>query len=141
MIQVACCSWIQTIVASLIYMKSYRDLEIYQMAYHLALEVHDLTMALPKYELYEQGSQVRRSSKRIKDTIAEGFGRRRYKDEFVRFLIFAHSSCDETISQLNMISDIHFAEEPLTDLLNQYDTLGRKINSFIKYVEQNWKTD
>jgi hypothetical protein len=40
-----------------------------------------------------------------------------------------------------MISDIHFAEEPLTDLLNQYDTLGRKINSFIKYVEQNWKTD
>lgn len=121
-------------------MKSYRDLEIYQMAYHLALEVHDLTMALPKYELYEQGSQVRRSSKRIKDTIAEGF-RRCYKDEFVRFLIFAHSSCDETISQLNMISDIHFAEEPLTDLLNQYDTLGRKINSFIKYVEQNWKTD
>jgi four helix bundle protein len=122
-------------------MKSYRDLEIYQMAYSLALEVHDLTMALPKYELYEQGSQVRRSSKRIKDTIAEGFGRRRYKDEFVRFLIFAPSSCDETISQLNMISDIHFAEEPLTDLLNQYDILGRKINSFIKYVEQNWKTD
>jgi len=72
-------------------MKSYTDLEIYQMAYELALEVHKLTMTLPKFELYEQGSQVRRSSKRIKDTIAEGFGRRRYKDEFVRFLIFAHS--------------------------------------------------
>lgn len=122
-------------------MKSYRDLEIYQMTYHLALEVHDLTMALPKYELYEQGSQVRRSSKRIKDTIAEGFGRRRYKDEFIRFLIFAHSSCDETISQLNMISDIYFKEKPLTDLLNRYDILGRKINSFVNYVETSWKTN
>lgn len=110
------------------------------MAYNLALEVHELTMTLPKYELYEQGSQIRRSSKRIKDTIAEGFGRRRYKDEFVRFLIFAHSSCDETISQLHMISDLHFPEEPLTELLNKYDNLGRKINSFIQYVETSWKT-
>ncbi|MAO63385.1 MAG: four helix bundle protein [Balneola sp.] len=122
-------------------MKSYTDLDIYKMAYELALEVHELTMTLPKYEQYEQGSQIRRSSKRIKDTVAEGFGRRRYKDEFIRFLIFAHSSCDETVSQLNMISDIHFKENPLTDLLNRYDILGRKINSFIKYIETSWKTN
>ncbi|HBQ61289.1 MAG TPA: four helix bundle protein [Balneolaceae bacterium] len=122
-------------------MKSYTDLDIYKMAYELALEVHELTMTLSKYEQYEQGSQIRRSSKRIKDTVAEGFGRRRYKDEFIRFLIFAHSSCDETVSQLNMISDIHFKENPLTDLLNRYDILGRKINSFIKYVETSWKTN
>lgn len=121
------------------YMKSYKDLEIYQMAYKLAIEIHKMTMQLPKYELYEQGSQIRRSSKRIKDTIAEGFGRRRYKDEFIRFLIFAHSSCDETLSQLNMISDIYFANEPLNNLLNEYDKLGRKINKFIQYVENNWK--
>lgn len=122
-------------------MKSYTDLDIYKMAYELALGVHELSMTLPKYELYEQGSQVRRSSKSIKDNIAEGFGRRRYKDEFVRFLIFAHSSCDETVSQLNMISDIHYKENPLTDLLNRYDILGRKINSFINYVETSWKTN
>ena len=54
-------------------MKSYKDLEIYQMAYKLAIEVHKMTMKLPNYELYEQGSQVRKSSKSIKDTIAEGF--------------------------------------------------------------------
>ena len=79
-------------------MKSYKDLEIYQMAYKLAIEVHKMTMKLPNYELYEQGSQVRKSSKSIKDTIAEGFGRRRYKNEFIRFLIFAQASCDEAIS-------------------------------------------
>lgn len=121
-------------------MKSYTDLEVYQLAYDLAIEVHTLSMKLPKYELYKQGSQIRRSSKSIKDNIAEGFGRRRYKDEFVRFLIFDHSSCDETISQLNMISDIHFAKEPLADLIDKYDTLGRKLNSFIKYDETSWQT-
>jgi four helix bundle protein len=61
-------------------MRSYRDLEIYILAYNLALEVHLLTMKLPQYELYEQESQVSRSSKSIKDSIAEGFGRKRYKD-------------------------------------------------------------
>ena len=120
-------------------MSSYKDLEIYQLSYKLAIEVHSMSMQLPKYELYEQGSQIRRSSKRIKDTIAEGYGRKKYKAEFVRFLIFAHSSCDETISQINMISDIHFPENSLSDLIDKYELLGKKINKFIQYVENNWK--
>jgi len=119
--------------------KSYTDLEIYKLAYKLAFDVHKLSLQLPKYELYEQGSQIRRSSKRIKDTIAEGFGRRRYKVEFIRYLIFAQASCDEVLSQLNMISDIHFPEKLLIDLINQYDHLGKMINKFIQYVENNWK--
>jgi len=122
-------------------MSNYKDLEIYQKAYRLAIEVHQMTIKLPKYELYEQGSQIRRSSKSIKDNMAEGYGRRRYKDEFVRYLIFAHSSCDETISQLNMISEIHFPDNPLTELINEYEILGRKISKYIEYVENNWKSN
>jgi len=119
-------------------MKSYKDLDIYKMAYELAIKVHKMSLTLPKYELYEQGSQVRRSSKSIKDTIVEGYGRKRYKDDFLRFLTYAQSSCDEAISQLNMISDIHFKDEPLTFLIEEYDVLGKKINKFIQYVENNW---
>jgi len=119
---------------------SYKNLEIYTIAYDLALEVHKISLKLPKYELYEQGSQIRRSSKSIKDNIAEGYGRRRYKNEFIRFLIFAHASCDETISQLNMISDIYYPENRLTELIDNYDLLGGKINRFIQYVETSWKT-
>jgi four helix bundle protein len=73
-------------------MKSYKDLEIYQMAFRLALEVHKMSLTLPNYEMYEQGSQVRRSSKRVKDTIVEGFGRRRYKNDFVKYLVYAQAS-------------------------------------------------
>jgi four helix bundle protein len=105
-------------------MNSYKELDIYKLAYRLAIDVHKMTMTLPKYELYEQGSQVRRSSKSIKDNIAEGFGRRRYKDEFVRFLVFAHSSCDEAISQLTMINEIYFENKGLNCLLEEYEVLG-----------------
>ena len=121
-------------------MKSYRDLEIYQIAFQLALEVHHLTISkLPKYELYEQGSQVRRASQSIKNNIVEGYGRRRYKAEFIRFLVFAHSSNDETINQLEMLNVLYFQKAPICDLIDQFDILGRKLNTFIQYVETSWK--
>ncbi|CAM3435556.1 four helix bundle protein [Aequorivita lipolytica] len=60
-------------------MKSYKDLDIYNLAFECAIEVHHVSLKLPKFELYEQGSQVRRSSKSVKDNIIEGYGRRKYK--------------------------------------------------------------
>lgn len=119
-------------------MKSYRELEIYQLSSSLAVKVHRMTLTLPKYELYEQGSQVRRSIKSIKDNIVEGYGRNRYKNEFVKFLIYAHSSCDEALSQLTMIDEIHFESKGLMELISEYEILGRKLNKFIDYVENHW---
>jgi four helix bundle protein len=121
-------------------MSSYRDLEIFQIAFALAKRVHLASLKLPSFELYEQGSQVRRSSKSIKDQIAEGYGRRRYKPEFIKYLIYAQSSCDETTSQLEMILELYPDLSDFHELLPEYDNLGKKINSFIQYVETSWKT-
>lgn len=121
-------------------MKSYRELDIYNESFKLAVDVHKMTMKLPKYELYEEGSQIRRSAKSITANIVEGYGRKRYKMDFIRFLIFAHSSCDETIVHLNFLKDTHSEFVDVGDLLKAYDNLGRKLNSFIDYVEKNWKT-
>lgn len=67
--------------------KSYSDLMIYALAKELAVKVHKMTMEeLPKFELYEEGSQIRRSSKSIVANIVEGFGRRRSMNDFVLFL-------------------------------------------------------
>ncbi len=122
-------------------MKNYRDLEVYQKAFNLAVRVHRATMKLPKYEMYEQGSQVRRSSKSIKDTIVEGYGRRRYKAEFVKFLVYAQGSCDETTSQLEMIQTLHSKKLQVDDLIDEYKELGKQLNNLIKYVETNWLTN
>lgn len=59
--------------------QSYKELEIFQMAHHLLVRVHKMTLEkLPKFEMYEEGSQIRQSSKSIKINIVEGFGRKRY---------------------------------------------------------------
>lgn len=81
--------------------QSYRDLDIYKKAHKLAVEIHEMSLKLPKFELYEEGSQIRRSSKSIKSNIVEGFGRRRYKQEFIKFLTYSLASCDETRDHLD----------------------------------------
>jgi four helix bundle protein len=40
-----------------------------------------MTLTLLKFEIYEEGSQIRRSSKSVKSTIVEGYGRRNYKSD------------------------------------------------------------
>ena len=55
-------------------MKSYRDLEIYRLSYDLAVRVHEMSLKLPHYEMYEEGRQIRKSSKGITSTIVEGYG-------------------------------------------------------------------
>ena len=119
-------------------MPGYKDLEIYKIAFELALKVHHASLNPPKFELFEQGSQIRRASKSIKDNIAEGYGRRRYKADYVNFLIYAHASCDETISQLNMLTILYPEIKEFLEMKSSYDTLGSKINKYIQYVEHNW---
>ncbi len=121
-------------------MKNYKDLEIYSLSYELALKVHKLTMSLPKFEIYEEGSQIRRSSKSITTNIVKGYGRKKYKADFIKFLIYSHSSCDETILHLNFIKETHKnLAMDIDELMSSYNKLGSKINSFIQYVEREWR--
>ncbi len=114
-------------------MSSYRELDIYKMAYDLAIKVHHMSLKLPKHELYEQGSQFRRSAKSLKDTIVEGYGRRKYKADFIKFLIYAQASCDEATSQLLMINELYCDIIPESKtLIEDYNILGAKINKFIQ---------
>jgi four helix bundle protein len=86
--------------------QSYKDLEVYLLAKELAVKIHRLTIEkLPKFEMYEEGSQIRRSSKSIASNIVEGFGRRRYKNEFIQFLTYAIASCDETKVHLDILHE------------------------------------
>ena len=80
---------------------SYKKLEIWERAREVSIAIHKMTLTeLPKFEMYEEGSQIRRSSKSIRSNIVEGYGRRRYKNEFIKYLVYAIASTDETIDHL-----------------------------------------
>jgi len=121
-------------------MKNYKNLEIYRLSYELAIRIHKVALQLPKYEIFEEGAQIRKSSKGITACIVEGYGRKRYKAELIKFLVYAHASCDETIVHLNFINYLHETDnDEAQALFKSYDELGRKINKFIQYVENEWK--
>ena len=84
-------------------MNGYRDLEIFADSKRLAIVIHELSLKFPKYEIYEEGSQLRRSSKAVSALIVEGYGRRRYKADFVKHLVQSHAECDETILHLDFV--------------------------------------
>ena len=120
-------------------MQSYTDLEIYKLAHEMAVEIHRMSLReLPRFEMYEEGNQIRRSSKAIVSNIVEGFGRKRYPQDYIRFLVYAHSSCDETQEHLRLLFETGSLEgkERYDHFFEQYDKLSRKLNRFIQAVNK-----
>ncbi len=72
----------------------YKKLEIWQLAKEVVMEINKMRLNLPKFEMYEEGSQIRRSSKSVKSNLVEGYGRRNYKNDYIRFITSALASND-----------------------------------------------
>ena len=117
---------------------SYRELEIYKLAHKLVIDIHRMSLNhLPKFEMFEEGSQIRRSSKSVKSNIVEGYGRRRYLKEYVRFLIFAQASNDETLDHLETLylTGSLANDDVYSSLKDRVVLLGKKINLFIQKLD------
>jgi four helix bundle protein len=72
------------------------ELELFQRAYRVSLEVHRASLEFPRIEQFALADRIRRASKSICANLAEGFGRQRQSRlEFRRFLIMAIGSADE----------------------------------------------
>ena len=116
---------------------SYKKLEIWKMAREVVIEIHKMSLSLPKFEQYEEAQQIRRSSKTVKSCIVEGYGRRRYKADFIKFIIYALSSNDETIDHLETLYETESIKDEniYTALHERIELLGKKMNNFLQAVE------
>ena len=121
-------------------MKSYRELSVYKLSFELFIKTHKVTLELPKFELYELGSQMRRASDSVVTNIVEGYGRKAYKQEFIRFLIFSHASCQEMNCHISKIKILYPALNDRMELIEEkYNLLGGQIYNFIRYVDKHWR--
>ena len=118
---------------------SYKKLEIWQISRELTIEIHKMTFILPKFEQFEEAQQIRRSSKTVRSNIVEGYGRRRYKADFIKFLIYSLSSNDETIDHLETLFETEsLKDDALYNSLHlKLELLGKKLNNFIQAVERD----
>lgn len=121
---------------------SYKKLQIWKLAKELSIEIHKMSLKLPQFELYETGSQIRRSSKSIRSNIVEGYGRRRYKQDYIRFLVYSQASTDETLDHLETLFETGSLKDDFLfkSLSEKLSLLGKKIYRFIESVEKHHKT-
>jgi four helix bundle protein len=114
-------------------------LRIYQLAHALGLRVHAMSLRLPSFEWREEGSQIRRSSKSVSTQIREGYGLRKYRDEFLHYLHRAAASADETLEHLAYLHETGSLKDAAehSSLNSGYTELCASIGRFIIGVERD----
>src|SRR5581483_125364 len=111
--------------------ESWKDLEVWQKAHQLVLEVYRLTKVFPSEERYRLVDQLCRASASIPTNIAEGKGRNSLK-EYLQFLSIAKGSIEETKYLLLLSRDLGYLDEPTYySISDNYDEIARMINGLI----------
>ena len=85
-------------------MKSYKDLDVYKRSYELSLEIHKLSLKLPREYKFELANQIRRASRSIPSNIVEGFGRNKSKKDIINYLKDSLGSNDEMLLDIKFMS-------------------------------------
>ena len=91
-------------------LKSFRDLRVYQELRQLHLVVHEESLRFPKFELYELGSQIRRSSNSAPANVAEGWASR-HTNVYIECINRALGEIQETQHHLSVAKDKGYMTE------------------------------
>ena len=116
------------------------DLEIYSMSLKIG---QDIWLIVVKWDYFAKdtvGKQLIRSADSIAANISEGYNRFHFSDE-KRFLFYARGSLSETITFIKIAHSRQLiSDQNYTDLINQLDILGKKLNGFINSINRKLNT-
>lgn len=117
--------------------QTFRDLQVYELAHKLAMDIFWLTKNFPPEEKYSLTDQIRRSSRSVAVNIAEGWGKRKFENIFKRHLIDSIGSLEETKSWLLFSLDCKYInQDSFNELTNEMKNVGAKLSK----LHDNWKT-
>ena len=114
-------------------------IEAYRIAHALALRIESMVDKLPVPDRFDRGDQAKRSSGSVPAQIVEGYGLRKYKDQFLLYLHRALASADETkehVDHLFEAGKLKNAAE-YVGLEAECRKLSAKLGAFICGVERN----
>ncbi|MEW5805622.1 MAG: four helix bundle protein [Patescibacteria group bacterium] len=115
------------------------NLEIYQLAKNLEIEVYKITQGFPKDEKYRSVDQLRRSSSAVANNIAEAYSKRSIKNKTHILRNIAIAEAEETKGNLSCCWEKGFVKkEEIAIIVEQYTVLMKRIYGYIKYLS---KTD
>lgn len=110
--------------------RSFYDLEVYQIAYQAMLDVFKYILPrLPQEEKYDLNDQLRWSTKSVPRLIAEGHSKRHQKKGFQKYLDDALTESNETVVSLSQVKDLYasFVDIKMCErLIDIYDKVSRQ---------------
>ncbi|MFQ5696445.1 MAG: four helix bundle protein [Terriglobia bacterium] len=113
-------------------LKSFRELEVWQKAHALALDVYRVTEGFPDRERFGVVAQLRRAATSIPANIAEGFGRRTTR-ELLQCLTISNGSLEETRYFLILGSDLNYmTQEECRHLDQQCDSVAQMLSALAR---------
>ncbi|MFH1876201.1 MAG: four helix bundle protein [Candidatus Omnitrophota bacterium] len=126
--------------------KSFRDLEVYQHAFEIAMEIYEISKKFPVEEKYSLTDQIRRSSRSVCANIAEGWRKRKYMAMFINKLSDSAQEAAETQVWLEFALACKYIGKEIFDTFDErYEhifamlaTMERKASTFCKvnFLEQ-----
>jgi len=116
-------------------LKTYKELLVWQKAYHLCLELYKITQRFPKEEKFGITTQIRRAAISMPSNIAEGYGRKTTK-EYIQALYIAYGSYCELETQILLSADLGYIQSgALQRLLKDIGDIERMLKRLIKSLE------
>ena len=110
---------------------SFQDLDVYQSLYKAMVTVLTKVIPqLPKEEKYDLVDQLRRSCKAPPALIAEGYAKKNYQKDWLKYLNDAIGECNEMIVHLSCCRDVydkHVDSILCQELIKIYDICGKQL--------------
>ena len=116
-------------------MKNHKDLDVWNKAMNLVVDIYALCNEFPKEEVYGLTSQIKRAAVSIPSNIAEGAGRKSSK-EFIQFLYISLGSLSEVETQTLLAQRLGFAKT-VEPILEDIKKIKQMLNGLIRYLENN----
>ena len=121
-------------------LKNYKELKVWQKAYHLCIEIYKITKDFPREERYGITSQIRRASVSVPSNIAEGYGRKTTR-EYIQALYVAYGSNCELETQILLSGDLGYIKpEDLEKLQGVLGDVERMLMGLIRSLENRHST-
>jgi len=112
--------------------KSFTQLDAWTEGHKLVIMVYKITKDFPKEEMYGLVNQLRRAAVSITSNIAEGFGRRSYKEK-IQYYYTSQASVTEVQDQILISRDVgYLSRENFRTLADQTIKVHKILGGLIR---------
>lgn len=117
--------------------EGYKALRVYQMSFHLIMEIFEVTKHLPAEERFLLTTQIRRSSRSVCANIVEAYRVRSYPKHFRLKLNISDGEIHETSFWLELAFRSKYIDQPtFTNLNTKAEAIGAMLASMMNNPEK-----